>query len=76
MAAPSTAERELQLLEKVEFKILGVANKETKLHDLLQLYLAPVILKAASEHASVRAKVSFLASPAWCLPLRSLMKLT
>lgn len=57
MAAPSTEQRELQLLESVEFKILGVANKENKLHDLLQRYLTPVILKAASEHASVRTKV-------------------
>lgn len=58
MAAPSTEERELQLVESVEFKILGVANKEEKLHQMLQRYLAPVILKAASEHASVRGRVS------------------
>jgi proteasome component ECM29 len=58
MAASSTEQRELQLVETVEFKILGVANKEEKLHDLLQRYLAPVILKAASEHASVRSRVS------------------
>jgi proteasome component ECM29 len=57
MAAPPTEQRELQLVDSVEFKILGVANKEDKLHQLLQRYLAPVILKAASEHASVRSKV-------------------
>jgi hypothetical protein len=57
-AAPSTEQRELQLVESVEFKILGVANNEGRLHQLLQIYLAPLILKAASEHASVRAKVS------------------
>jgi proteasome component ECM29 len=57
MSAPSTEQRELQLVDSVEFKILGVANKEDKLHQLLQRYLAPVILKAASEHASVRSKV-------------------
>jgi proteasome component ECM29 len=62
-AAPSTAERELQLLEKVEFRILGVANKEAKLNDLLQVYLPPVILKAGSEHASVRAKVIQMLGP-------------
>lgn len=56
-APPSTEQRELQLVESVEFKILGVANKEDKLHQLLQRYLAPLILKAASEHASVRARV-------------------
>lgn len=60
-APPSTEQRELQLVESVEFKILGVANKEDKLHQLLQRYLAPLILKAASEHASVRARVRILA---------------
>lgn len=58
MATPSTEQRELQLIENVEFKILGVANKEEKLHQLLQRYLAPVILKAASDHVSVRARAS------------------
>lgn len=58
MAASSTKERELQLLDSVELKILGVANKEEKLHQLLQRYLTPVLLKASSEHAQVRAKVS------------------
>jgi proteasome component ECM29 len=53
----STKERELQLLDTVELKILNVANKEKKLHELLQRYLPPVIIKAASEHAPVRAKV-------------------
>ena len=57
MAAPSPEQRELQLVESVEFKILGVANKEDKLHQLLQRYLAPVILKAESEYAPVRARV-------------------
>ena len=47
-------------MESVEFRILGVANKEEKLHDMLQRYLAPVILKGASEHASVRARVCIL----------------
>ena len=61
MTASSTEQRELKLVESVEFKILGVANKEDKLHQLLQRYLAPLILKAASDHASVRARVSFLA---------------
>lgn len=56
--AASAEQRELQLVESVEFKILAVANKEEKLHDLLQKYLAPVILKASSENASVRARVS------------------
>jgi proteasome component ECM29 len=57
MAAPSTEQRELQLVDTVDFRILAVANKEDKLQELLQKYLAPLLLKAASEHASVRAKV-------------------
>ena len=57
MAALSAEQRELQLVDTVEFKILGVANKEDKLKDLLQRYLAPLLLKAGSEHASVREKV-------------------
>jgi proteasome component ECM29 len=55
--ATSSKERELQLLDSVELKILNVANKEKKLHELLQRYLPPVLVKAASEHAQVRAKV-------------------
>lgn len=58
MAAPSPEQRELQLVESVEFKILAVSNKEEKLHQLLQRYLAPVILKAESDYAQVRARVS------------------
>lgn len=57
MAAPSTEARELQLLDNVELKILGVANQEEKLTQLLSRYLAPVLLKAGSEHPAVRAKV-------------------
>lgn len=57
MATQSPEQKELQLVETVEFKILGVANKEQKLHELLQRYLAPLILKAASDYASVRGRV-------------------
>lgn len=58
MTAPSTEQRELDLIEKVDFRILNVANNEAKLQDLLGKYLAPLLLKAGSEHASVRGKVS------------------
>jgi proteasome component ECM29 len=57
MATASTEQRELQLVDNVEFKILAVANNEEKLQQLLQRFLAPVILKAGSEHAAVRIKV-------------------
>lgn len=58
MSTPTAEQREMLLVENVEFKILAVANKEEKLHQLLQRFLAPVILKAASDHASVRQRVS------------------
>jgi proteasome component ECM29 len=58
MAGPSTEQRELDLIEKVDFRILGVANNEEKLQALLKTYLPPLLLKAGSEHASVRTKVS------------------
>ncbi|XWX02336.1 hypothetical protein V2A60_010373 [Cordyceps javanica] len=82
MAAPSTEQKELQLVETVEFKILGVANKEQKLHELLQRYLAPLILKAASDHASVRGRViqilarlkTFIQPPQVILPVKALLQ--
>ncbi|OAA48511.1 proteasome component ECM29 [Metarhizium rileyi] len=83
MSASSTTEqRELQLVESVEFKILGVANKEDKLHQLLQRYLAPLILKAASDYAAVRARViqilarlkTFIQSPEIVLPVKTLLQ--
>jgi len=57
MANASTEQRELDLVEKVDFRILNVANNESKLQDMLGRYLAPLLLKAGSEHASVRNKV-------------------
>lgn len=57
MAIPSSEQRELELVEKVDLRILNVANNESKLQQLLQVYLPPLLLKAASEHASVRTKV-------------------
>jgi hypothetical protein len=53
----STEERELNLVEKVDFRILSVSNNEEKLQQLLTTYLPPLLLKAGSEHASVRNKV-------------------
>lgn len=54
----STEKKELELVDRVDFKILAVANNEQKLQALLKIYLAPLLLKAGSEHASVRNKVS------------------
>ncbi|KAH7150323.1 proteasome stabiliser-domain-containing protein [Dactylonectria estremocensis] len=81
MAAASTKDRELQLLDSVEFKILAVANKEEKLRQLLERYLPAVLLKAGSEHAQVRAKVvqifarlkPFIHPPQVVLPVGALL---
>jgi proteasome component ECM29 len=58
MAELSPEQRELKLVETVDFRIANVANNEEKLQALLQKYLCPLILKLKSEHASVRDKAS------------------
>ena len=63
MAAPVDAKRELELLEKVEWRILSASSDEAKLQSLLKVYLAPVLVKAGSEHLSVRNKVGRCPSP-------------
>lgn len=57
MAAPVDAKRELDLIEKVEWRILSASSDEQKLQGLLKVYLAPLLLKAGSEHVAVRNKV-------------------
>ena len=44
MATSSTEQRELTLVEKLDFRILGVSNNEEKLQQLLKTYLAPLLL--------------------------------
>jgi hypothetical protein len=63
MAAPVDAKRELELLEKVEWRILSASSDEAKLQGFLKVYLAPVLVKAGSEHVSVRNKVGRCPSP-------------
>jgi proteasome component ECM29 len=59
MASQPTPEaRELQLVGSVEFKI-AAASTDKKLEELLGKFLAPLLLKLASEHLAVRNKVSF-----------------
>ncbi|RFU77196.1 proteasome component ecm29 [Trichoderma arundinaceum] len=82
MAAAPADQRELQLVDNVEFKILAVANVEDKLAELLGRYLAPVILKADSSHAAVRVKViqllsrlrTFIQPPSVVLPVKALLE--
>lgn len=49
-------QRELALVNKVELKI-ALSSSDTKLESTLNIYLAPLLLKLASEHTSVRNKV-------------------
>ncbi|CAI4216164.1 unnamed protein product [Parascedosporium putredinis] len=80
--ADSSEQRELDLVDKVDFRILEVANNEAKLEQLLSRYLAPLILKAGSSHASVRAKViavlkrvtTFVQPPGIVLPVAALVE--
>lgn len=77
----STEQRELDLVDKVNLRILNVANDGAKLTALLKVYLPPLLLKASSEHASVRQKVvliasrlkTFIASPDVILPVAALL---
>ncbi|KAL6693961.1 proteasome stabiliser domain-containing protein [Trichoderma pleuroticola] len=82
MATLTPEQRELQLVESVEFKILAVANDEGKLTELLGRYLAAIILKAQSPNAAVRNKVitllsrlrTFIQPPSVILPVKALLE--
>jgi len=63
MTAQSDEKRELELIEKVEWRILSASSDDEKLDRLLKVYLAPLLLKAGSEHVAVRNKVKPLAAP-------------
>lgn len=77
----STEQRELELVDKVNLRILNVANDAPKLTQLLKPYLPALLLKAGSEHASVRSKVVticqrlkvFIKSPDVVLPVAALL---
>jgi proteasome component ECM29 len=53
---PSSEARDLNLVGKVEMRF-ALADSDTKLQTLLSTYLAPLLLKLASDHAAVRNKV-------------------
>lgn len=55
-SAGSSEARELSLVSKVELRI-ALADSDEKLQRLLQTYLAPLLLKLASESLAVRNKV-------------------
>jgi proteasome component ECM29 len=54
-ATASTEARELELVGKVEMRI--ALSKDEKLQSVLNTYLPPLLLKLASDHATVRNKV-------------------
>jgi len=60
MATVPDESREHKLVDTVIDRILAVSNNEAKLTALLDKYLAPLLLKAESPHASVREKASQL----------------
>lgn len=55
-ASESSEAKELSLIGKVELRI-ALADSDEKLESLLKTYLAPLLLKLASEHLTVRNKV-------------------
>lgn len=55
-SSQSNEARELSLIEKVELRI-ALADSDQKLQSMLDTYLAPLLLKLASEYVSVRNKV-------------------
>lgn len=57
----SSEARELSLIDKLELKI-ALAESSSSLQRLLNTFLPPLLLKLASEHVSVRNKVSEIAS--------------
>ncbi len=58
MASEQTPEaKELALVGKVEMRI-ALASSEKKLEELLNTYLAPLLLKLGSQSVAVRNKVS------------------
>ena len=54
--AESSEARELSLVGKVELKI-ALTQSDVALQSILKTYLPPLLLKLASEFASVRNKV-------------------
>ncbi|KAK3393371.1 ARM repeat-containing protein [Podospora didyma] len=81
MAEPPSESRELELVEKLDFRIVLVANDEVKLQNILKTFLPPLLLKLGSPHASVRGKVvdicnrlkTFIESPEIVLPVAALL---
>lgn len=65
MAAVPDEAKELRLVNSVELKI-ALADSDSKLQKLLNLYLPPLLMKLGSPHASVRNKVRFRIIWSYC----------
>ncbi|KAJ8107311.1 hypothetical protein OPT61_g8953 [Boeremia exigua] len=75
-AALSPEAKELALVGKVELRI-ALADSEKKLEDLLKVYLAPLLLKLASEHVALAGETPLIAVAAprdLKLPVAALLK--
>ena len=66
--------KELSLVGKVELRI-ALADSDSKLESLLQTYLPPLLLKLASDHSSVRNKVSLANHRAVMMKEQDLLRL-
>lgn len=81
-STPSSEERELSLIEKLEFRIIFHSNNESKLQETLDRYLRALLLKAESPHESVRKKTmevaerirGYISPPTIILPVRGLLE--
>ncbi|KAI9759437.1 MAG: proteasome component M29 [Chaenotheca gracillima] len=77
----SAEDKELNLVSKVELRF-ALADSDSKLQNLLKTYLAPILLKLGSPHATVRNKVisithhinTRIKSPSLQLPVAALLK--
>ncbi|WYZ42440.1 hypothetical protein EsH8_VI_000139 [Colletotrichum jinshuiense] len=81
MSGESPEAREKRLVGTVQIRILEAANNEEKLNDLLKKYICALLLKATSEHASVRNEViqfagklkTLILHPSIILPVEALI---
>ena len=79
---PPSEERELSLIEKVDFRIILHSNDEAKLQETLDRCLRALLLKAESPHASVRTRTvevavrigGYIQPPAIILPVKGLIE--
>ncbi|KAF3799984.1 Proteasome component ECM29 [Colletotrichum gloeosporioides] len=81
MSGESPEAREKRLVGTVQIRILEASNKEDKLNDILKKYLCALLLKATSDHASVRNEViqfagklkTLIMHPSIILPVEALV---